>query len=195
MTLAPELLTNREAIVIGGSAGAVQVLRQILIPLKVDLPVVVVIHLSPTRESSLPTLFAHDCKMRVAEPFDKEHVAPGTIYFGPADYHLMIEGGHTFALSVGPRVYHSRPSIDVLFESAAEAFRERLVGLVLSGANRDGATGVAAIRDKGGLVLVQDPSSSESEEMPRAAIQAASPQFIGPPEQIADVLSRLSRKN
>jgi two-component system, chemotaxis family, protein-glutamate methylesterase/glutaminase len=174
--------TSAEAIVIGASAGAIEALRRLLPALTPDLPVpiVVVVHLPPRRASMLPDLFSRLCHVPVREPVDKQPVAAGTIWFAPADYHLMIERGRTFSLSVDAPVGFSRPSVDVLFESAACVYGARIVAIVLSGANPDGAQGARAIRDAGGYVLVQDPAEADMREMPDAAIRHADPQFVGP---------------
>lgn len=164
-----------DLVVIGGSAGAIDVLRQVLprLTLRFKPSVVIVIHLPPEGPLVLHQLLSGPGTppMKVAE--DKEPVAPGTIYFAPPDYHLLIEGGRTFALSIDPRVQYARPSIDVLFESAAEAFRDRVMGVILSGANADGAAGLKAIAAAGGMTVVQTLASAEMDTMPAAALVSA----------------------
>jgi two-component system chemotaxis response regulator CheB len=164
-----------DLVVIGGSAGAIDVLRQVLprLTARFKPTVAIVIHLPPEGPLVLHHLLEgpDTPPMKVAE--DKEPVAPGTIYFAPPDYHLLIEGGRTFALSIDPRVQFARPAIDVLFESAAEAFGDRLMGVILSGANADGAAGLKAIADAGGMTVVQSLESAEMIAMPAAALQAA----------------------
>jgi two-component system chemotaxis response regulator CheB len=163
-----------DLVVIGGSAGAIDVLRQLLPRLSARFKptVAIVIHLPPEGPLVLHQLLAgpDTPPMKVAE--DKEPVEAGTIYFAPPDYHLLIEGGRTFALSIDPRVQFARPAIDVLFESAAEAYRDRLMGVILSGANSDGAAGLKAIADAGGMTVVQSLESAEMIAMPAAALQA-----------------------
>lgn len=163
-----------DLVVIGGSAGAIDVLRQLLPRLSTRFKptVAIVIHLPPEGPLVLHQLLAgpDTPPMKVAE--DKEPVEAGTIYFAPPDYHLLIEGGRTFALSIDPRVQFARPAIDVLFESAAEAYRDRLMGVILSGANSDGAAGLKAIADAGGMTVVQSLESAEMIAMPAAALQA-----------------------
>jgi two-component system, chemotaxis family, protein-glutamate methylesterase/glutaminase len=162
------------AVVIGGSAGSVVVLGEILPGLPARFPpVLVVVHLPPSHPSLLVEIFAGRCAMRVreAEPF--ETIERGTIYFAPSDYHLLVEAEGTCALSVGTPVHFSRPSIDVLFESAAHAYGAGLVGVVLTGASPDGARGLAAVEASGGVALVQDPETAEVDTMPRAALAAA----------------------
>jgi two-component system chemotaxis response regulator CheB len=164
-----------DLVVIGGSAGAIDVLRQVLprLTARFKPTVAIVIHLPPEGPLVLHQLLAgpDTPPMKVAE--DKEPLAPGTIYFAPPDYHLLIEGGHTFALSIDPRVQFVRPAIDVLFESAAEAFGDRVLGIILSGANADGAAGLQAIAKAGGMTVVQSLESAEMIAMPAAALQAA----------------------
>jgi two-component system chemotaxis response regulator CheB len=163
-----------DLVVIGGSAGAIDVLRQVLPRLtKAFRPsVAIVIHLPAQGPIVLHELLAGPGTppMKVAE--DKEPVMPGTIYFAPPDYHLLIEGGGTFALSIDSRVHFARPAIDVLFESAAEAFGDRVMGIILSGANADGAAGLKAVANAGGLAVVQSLETAEMIAMPAAALEA-----------------------
>ena len=164
-----------DLVVVGGSAGAIDALRAILsrLPVGFSSAVAVVIHIPAEGPSLLPQVLATPGAppMKVAE--DKEPIAPGTIYFAPPDYHLLVESGRTFALSLDARVHFSRPAIDVLFESAAAAYGDRLVGVILSGGNSDGAQGLRAIADAGGMTFVQSLESSEMVAMPAAALQAA----------------------
>jgi two-component system chemotaxis response regulator CheB len=168
-----------DLVVIGGSAGAIDVLRQVLprLPKAFRPTVAIVIHLPAEGPIMLHELLAgpDTPPMKVAE--DKEPVVPGTIYFAPPDYHLLVErplveGRRTFALSIDARVHYVRPAIDVLFESAADAFRERVMGVILSGANADGAAGLRAIADHGGMAVVQSLETAEMIAMPAAALQA-----------------------
>lgn len=163
-----------QAVVIGTSAGAVQALSAILPPLPADypLPVMVVVHVPPDRRNALTELFQTRCAMTVREAEDKEPLQPGVIYFAPPDYHLLVETPELLALSTDEPVLHSRPSIDVLFESAADAFGEGLVGIILTGANQDGADGLKAIGQAGGVVVVEDPASAAAAAMPEAALTA-----------------------
>jgi two-component system chemotaxis response regulator CheB len=164
-----------DLIVIGGSAGAIEVLAKLLSGLsrKFMPAVAIVIHLPPEGPNVLHEILAAPGAppMKLAE--DKEPIAPGTIYFAPPDYHLLVESGHTFALSQDDRVHFSRPAVDVLFESAAEAYRERLLGIILSGANADGADGLKVIASAGGTTVVQALETAEMIAMPAAALQAA----------------------
>jgi two-component system chemotaxis response regulator CheB len=173
MLAEPPHSTRREAIVIGGSTGALEVLTALLANLRADFetPILIVVHLPPRKPSLLVSLFAPRCAVRVAEPLDKEPIGPG-VWFAPAGYHLLVEKSRTFALSLDDAVHHSRPAIDVLFESAAECYRAALVGLVLTGASRDGSHGVRAIKERGGRAYAQEPSSAAMSAMPASAVEA-----------------------
>jgi two-component system chemotaxis response regulator CheB len=163
-----------DLVVIGGSAGAIGVLRQLFSRLssRFKPSVAIVIHLPPEGPIVLHEVLSgpDTPPMKVAE--DKEPIAPGTIYFAPPNYHLLVEGGRTFALSIDSRVHFARPSIDVLFESAAEAYGDRVMGIVLSGANADGAAGLKAVAAAGGIAVVQSLDSAEMSAMPTAALEA-----------------------
>ncbi len=165
-----------QAIVIGASAGGVHALLQVLPALPADFPapILVVIHVPPRRENAIVSLLSEKCRLIVKEAEDKEPIVPGTIYLGPPDYHLLVEDDGRIALSSDDAVNHSRPAIDVLFETAADAFGPQLAGIVLTGANHDGAKGLRAISDAGGTAIVQAPATAEVSYMPQAAL-AASP--------------------
>jgi two-component system chemotaxis response regulator CheB len=163
-----------EAIVIGASAGAVQALSTLLpaLPANYPIPVMVVVHVPPDRSNALVPLLQEKCRMAVKEAEDKEPVRAGVAYFAPSNYHLLVETGRTLALSADDLVVHARPSIDVLFESAADAYGPALVGVILTGANEDGAAGLSSICSAGGLALVQDPEEAYAGTMPSAALSA-----------------------
>ena len=184
-----------EALVIGGSAGSVEALTAILPALQATcgIPVFVVMHLPRERPSLLVNIFAPKCQLRVVEAQDKEPIEPGTIYFSPPDYHMLIDQGPRVALDAGELVNFSRPAIDVLFESAADVYAERLLGIVLSGANSDGAVGLRAVQDGGGLTVVQHPSTAGARTMPEAALFAAPSAVSLAPGQICALLSRVLR--
>ena len=162
-----------EAVVIGVSAGGLKALSAILPTLPGDypLPVMVVIHLPPSGKSMIADLFAAKCALKVIEADDKIAIEPGTIYFAPPDYHLLVEQDRTLSLSSEEPVLFSRPSIDVLFETAADAYGSGLIGVVLTGANNDGAEGLRAIVAAGGTALVQDPQQAFASAMPDAALE------------------------
>jgi two-component system chemotaxis response regulator CheB len=170
-----------DAVVIGASAGAVEALGQLLplLPATLHVPVIIVVHVPASRASLLAELFAPKCVLGVREAQDKLPLGESTIWFAPAGYHLLIERELTFALSLDGPVNFSRPSIDVLFESASDVFKERLLALVLTGANQDGALGAKVIHDAGGLVGVQDPATAIVSTMPQLAIERSQPDFIG----------------
>lgn len=162
------------AIVIGGSAGGVSALLRILPRLRPGLPapVLVVLHLPPGRESALASVFNSHPGLPAKEAEDKEPLLPARVYFAPPGYHLLVERDARLSLSADEPVLFSRPSIDVLFESAADAFGPGLLGVVLSGASSDGARGLAAVVRHGGRAVVQTPASSEMPVMPLAALRA-----------------------
>jgi two-component system chemotaxis response regulator CheB len=161
------------AVVIGGSAGSVAVLGELLPGLPANYPpVLIVIHVLPSAPSLLASLFAPVCALRVVEADPGVPLERGTVYFAPADYHLLVEPTRRCALSIEPPVLFSRPAIDVLFESAADVYGPALVGVVLTGASADGAEGLAAIARQGGRAIVQDPATAESKVMPSAALAA-----------------------
>lgn len=163
-----------EAIVIGTSAGGLDALSVILPPLPegYPLPVIAVIHLTPNKNSLVAELFQSKCAAAVKEAEDKEPIRAGTIYFAPPDYHLLVESDKHLSLSSEEPVHYSRPSIDVLFESAADAYGAGLIGIVLTGANDDGASGLRQIQAQGGTAIVQLPVEAQSPQMPWAALNA-----------------------
>ncbi len=164
-----------DAVVLGGSAGALDGLMRILpgLPAGFRAPVLVVVHLPSDRPSGLIDLFRPRCAVTVGEAVDKQALEPGAVLFAPPDCHLLIERGATVALSVDEPVHYSRPGIDPLFESAAWALGARVLGVVLSGASRDGADGLAAITSAGGLAWVQAPETAQVSLMPEAALARA----------------------
>jgi len=190
---APRALFDIDAVVIGASAGGVDALAILFdsLPAGFKPSILVVVHIPPDRPSRLAELYRPRCQLPVREALDKEPVAPGTIYFAPPDYHLLVEKDRTLSLSSDPPVAFSRPSIDVLFESAAHAYRDRLLGIVLSGANSDGAQGLATIRRAGGVGWVQDPDDAAADTMPRAAIEAADPELVLGVRDMAERLPQL----
>ena len=184
-----------EAVVIGASAGGLQALGMILSSLPADFApsVIVVQHLHPETGGYLPELLSGKCRLPVKEAADKEPVRGASVYLAPADYHLLVERERFFSLSVDGRVNFSRPSIDVLFESAADVYRSKLVGIILTGANADGSRGLGMVKERGGLALVQDPRTAEAQMMPRAAMAAAD--HILALREIGPFLVKLCRGN
>ncbi len=178
------------AIVIGASAGAIEALSTLLpaLPAAYPRPILVVVHVPAGKKSALAELFAARCRIAVKEAEDKEPIRGGTVYFAPSDYHLLVEPDFTLALSSDEPVLYSRPAIDVLFESAADAYGSRLTGIVLTGASSDGALGLRAIRAVGGAAIVQAPETAENNAMPRAALAACPNARVLSLEGIAAVL-------
>lgn len=163
-----------DLIVIGGSAGAIEVLHRVIaqLPAGFGPATAIVVHVPPDGPNLLADIFTTQPGIKVKLAEDKEPIAGGTIYFAAPDYHLLIESGRTFALSLDERVHYCRPAIDVLFESAAAAYGERLMGVILSGANADGAAGLKAVAAAGGITAVQALETAEMIAMPAAALQA-----------------------
>jgi two-component system chemotaxis response regulator CheB len=183
-----------DAIVIGASAGGVDALSVLLPALPGDLraPVFIVVHLPRERPSLLAQIFAPKCALQVREAEDKMRVEPGTVYFAPPDYHLLVDKGPQLALSIDELVHYSRPSIDVLFESAVDLYAKRLMGIILTGANQDGTAGLAAIHGGGGVTIVQEPESAEVPHMVRAALKRTPADFVLPLNEIAALLRTLA---
>lgn len=183
-------------IVVGGSLGGMPSVQSILAALPADfaLPIVIALHRPADDEDLLTPLLQRGCKLRVSEVLDKEPIEAGRIYIAPADYHVLIEPD-CLSLSVDERVNHARPSIDVLFESAALVYGGRAVGVILSGAGADGAQGAAAIEKSGGAVLIENPSTAFRSDLPAAAIAATAAAMTLPLPQIAATLCDLARKN
>jgi two-component system chemotaxis response regulator CheB len=179
-----------DAVVIGTSAGGIEALGTLLpaLPEGTPFPVVIVMHVPARETTPITSVFKSRCAIDVREARDKEPVSAGVAWFAPANYHLLIESERTFALSIDAPINYSRPSIDALFESAAPVYGRGLVAIVLTGANDDGAAGAAAIREAGGVVIVQDPSTAEMSFMPRAAAARSRPHATGTLTEIAAAL-------
>jgi two-component system chemotaxis response regulator CheB len=181
------------AVVIGASAGGVEALLTVLsgLPRGYRLPVIVVLHMPDDRNSVLAELLAQRLAVPVTEAVDKLPVAPGTVHVAPPGYHLLVERGGTLALNCDAPVHFSRPSINLLFETAADAWGPALAGVVLTGANEDGATGLARIHRAGGYTVVQDPAQAQATAMPLAAIAAQTPHAVLPLAGIRALLCEL----
>jgi two-component system chemotaxis response regulator CheB len=175
-----------EIIVIGTSWGGLEALSRLLDGMHDDVhqPIVVAQHRSVESEDFvLEGLLQHHTRRVVDDPDDKTKLEPDHVYIGPPDYHLLVEDGH-LALSTDAPVQFARPSIDVLFESVADAYAERSIGIVLTGANADGAQGLARIKEHGGVAIVQEPGTSEKRAMPDAALAATVADAVLPLEEI-----------
>jgi two-component system chemotaxis response regulator CheB len=185
-----------EAVVIGASAGAWEALSAILpaLPAHFSLPLMIVVHMPPDRPSILAELFQTRCRIAVREAEDKEPIVGGTAYFAPPDYHLLVEADKHLSLSSDEPILYSRPSIDVLFESAADAYGPALIAVVLSGANEDGAAGIKAVADAGGTAIVQNPESAFAAAMPEAAKAACPGAQVLSLQEIAVYLEKVSSR-
>ena len=166
-----------------------QVILSVL-PASFPAPIAVVQHRYRTSDDALPAFYRKITKLKVVDVEDKQTIRRGTVYFAPANYHLLVEEG-VFNLSVDDAVAYSRPSVDVLFESAADAYGDKLVAVILTGANQDGARGVARVKKHGGFVVVQDPKTAEAPAMPEAAIAATRVDRILPLDRIGSFLVEL----
>ena len=186
-----------EAVVIGASAGGVHALLALLsgLPTNFFLPIIAVLHLPKERSSRLAEVFQQRLAMSVREAADKQAIAPSTLYFAGSGYHLSIEVDRTFSLSCEDPVNYSRPSIDVLMESAADAYGASLAGVLLTGANVDGAAGLARIKQRGGMTVVQDPAEAQVATMPEAAIRKMKPNLILTLDGIRQLLVELDQNH
>jgi len=179
-----------EAIVIGVSSGGLKVMKIMfsLLPKDFSIPIIIVQHIGKYSENSWIKLLGDKSNLEIKEADEKEEIEKGKVYIAPANYHLLIESDKTFSLTIDERVNFARPSIDVLFESAAEVYQNKLIGIVLTGSNNDGAKGIKRIKECGGLTIVQDPETAESNYMPASAIEAILPDYILPLEEIIKLL-------
>lgn len=184
-----------DAIVIGASSGGVDALMKVFASLSpgFGLPIIVVLHLPDERRSRLADVFQLRLPIPVKEVDDKEMIVPGTLYFAAPGYHVSVEKDFSLSLSQEERIYHSRPSIDILFESAADAYGARLAGVLLTGANQDGARGLALIKQYGGFTVVQDPRLAQVPTMLEAALSLHMPNHILPLHDIGRLLIELER--
>lgn len=186
-----------KAIVIGVSAGGLNALKTILpaLPKNFSLPIIIVQHLGAQSDNIWITILGSSLSLKIKEADEKEKIESGTIYIAPATYHLLIERDHTFSLLIDERVNYAIPAIDVLFESAADAYGDALIGVVLTGANNDGSMGLKKIKGNGGIAIVQDPHTATASYMPASAIATLKPDYIEPLEKIADLLIALDKTN
>ena len=183
------------AIVLGGSAGSFQGITKILssIPDSFELPIIMCLHrLKHVRNGFVEALSIKSTKP-VTEPYDKEKLKKGKVYLAPSNYHLSIELGNNFALSTEDMVNNSRPSIDITLETAAYNYKHRLIGILLSGANKDGASGMKAIKDRGGLTIVQNPNECMIKTMPESALEATKIDYVLNVKEIIEFLIELDK--
>lgn len=184
---------NYKAVIIGGSAGSFQIVTRILNSLTPDFPVPVLLCLHRLKHVRSGFVEALSLKsgIPVEEPFDKDVLRPGKAYLAPANYHMYIELANRIALSTEETVNHSRPSIDLSFITAANAYRDKLIGIILSGANRDGALGLKKVHDLGGVTIVQDPNECEVKTMTQSALQLTPVDYVYSTDQIISYLKKL----
>jgi two-component system chemotaxis response regulator CheB len=184
---------NCKAIIIGGSAGSFQVVTKILnsLPRTFPIPVLLCLHRLKHVRSGFVEALSLKSSIPVEEPYDKELLKPGKAYLAPANYHMYVELANRIALSTEDTVNHSRPSIDLSFITAANAYREKLVGIILSGANKDGANGLKKVHDNGGVAIVQDPNECEVKTMTQSALQLTKVDFVYSTDQIIRYLQKL----
>ena len=182
------------AVAIGVSSGGVRALKILLggLPADFPLPILVVQHISPDAGDGMAKLLNGYCAIRVKEADEHDPVLPATVYLAPPNYHLLVEQEGRLSLSADPPVSFARPSVDVLFESAAEVYGPGLIGVILTGANFDGARGVVAIKASGGTVVVQDPADAETPQMPEAAVAAVTADYVLPLADMPALLQRLA---
>jgi len=175
-----QIIPDFKVVIIGGSAGSLNVLMQILPQLHVInfFAIVLVVHRKSTDEQTFEELIELKSAVKVKRVEDKVAFLPGFIYVAPSNYHLLFEKNNTLSLDTSEKVNYSRPSIDVSFESAAEVYKNQLIGILLSGSNADGTQGLKAIKNAGGTIIVQDPSSAEMPFMPNSAIQNTTPDYV-----------------
>lgn len=183
---------NYKAIVIGGSAGSFPVINEILLnmPKGLNIPIILCLHrLKHIRHGFIEALNLKS-KYPVREPEDKESILQGKIYLAPSNYHLYVELGYTFALSTEEMVKYSRPSIDLTFETASYTYKDKLIGIILSGANSDGADGIKKVKERGGFTIVQDPKEASISTMPDAAIKSTEIDLVLSTKEIINFLNR-----
>jgi len=189
-----QIISGCKVLIIGGSAGSLDVLMKILPVLKVlnDFAMVIVLHRKSAEDSTLEELIAVKTSVPVKEVEDKIPLLPGSIYIAPSDYHLLFEKNGLLSLDTSEKINYSRPSIDVSFESAADAYGNSLIGILLSGANSDGTEGLKAIKNTGGQTVVQDPKDADIPFMPRNAVQHTNPDYILHAEEIGTLITMIN---
>jgi two-component system, chemotaxis family, protein-glutamate methylesterase/glutaminase len=182
-----------KAVVVGGSAGSLDIILNIVsyADQSAGILYIIILHRKNDTDSVLTGLFSSRTKLKVKEVEDKDYILPGYIYIAPPDYHLLLEDENTFSLDASEKIFFSRPSIDVTFESVADVFGTAVIGILLSGANADGAHGLNRIHQAGGFTIVQDPESAEVDYMPRQAIDKLKPNAVVSAKEIPGFLKKL----
>lgn len=188
-----ETKSTYSAIVIGGSAGSFHPILEILqnLPKKFPIPIIITLHRLKTIHTGLKESVSIKSHIPIREPYDRQKIKPAHVYFAPSNYHLYIEPDYTFSLSTEELIEYSRPSIDVLFKSAAKVYGSNLLGIILSGANKDGSEGLKQIQEFGGTTIIQDPHEAEVQIMPNSAIELTKPDYILTIKNIIDFLQKL----
>ena len=186
-----------EAIVIGVSSGGLNALRFIFsaLPAEFRIPIIIVQHIGPRSDNQWIKLLNVKSNLPLKEADEKEKIEKGNVYIAPPNYHLMMERDKTFSLTIDELVNFARPSIDVLFESAAEACTIKLIGVILTGSSADGTAGLKKIKEYGGLTIAQDPETAESAFMPASAIAAFGPDYILSLKNIVELLIKIDIDN
>lgn len=186
---------NPRLILIGASAGGVPAIHRIIpeLPSDFQTPLVVLLHLPPTAKVDFEVSYARNTKLKISEIEDKMPIENGTVYFAPPAYHTLVEKEFFFSLSLDEPVHFSRPSIDVLFQSAADALADEVVGVLLTGANEDGAQGLKSIQEAGGIAIVENPETAEVPTMPKAALKLLKPDHLVSVPDLAGLLQKISR--
>ena len=181
------------AVVIGSSAGGIHALSKVLssFPKAFPIPIIIVQHLHPQSKSQLASILQTKTELHVKEADEKETVEAGTVYIAPPNYHLLIEIDESLSLSIEERVNYARPAVDVLFDSAIDVYHDKIIGIILTGANNDGAQGLKRIKQAGGYAVVQDPETAEVESMPRAACEACPVDKVLPLAEIGPYVLQL----
>ena len=191
------LVNNFEGIVIGGSWGSTSPLSEILsvLPASYSIPIAVALHRSSGSDNFKNIFGSTKFALEVYEPNDRDAFVPGRIYLAPADYHMLIDNNKTICLSTSDRTNHARPSIDELFETAADCFEDRLIGIILSGASKDGTNGLGKIKEKGGITIAQNPLAASADTMIRSAMATNKIDFLYGADQIGRLLIELGDKS
>lgn len=188
-----KLRRDYKVIVMGASSGGMKLISSIVqvLPENFCIPILVVLHIHDSSDGSLAELLNAKSKVTVKEADEKEVIMESYVYLAPANYHLLLEPDLSLTLTVDERVNYARPSVDVLFETAAESCHQQVIGIIGTGANSDGAGGLRHIKECGGLAIAQDPKTAEAPSMPLAAIKAAHPHFVLAPEGIINLLLKI----
>ena len=187
----------KNAIVLGASSGGMEAIRKILfsLPEGFNPPIIIVLHIGVNNIRHYLSMLDKKTSFRIVEAEEKEAIQPHTVYFAPPNYHLQIEQNLIFSLSTDAKVNYSRPSIDVLFETAAWAYKDNLIGILLTGSNKDGALGLECIKNSGGIAIVENPETAYDRTMPRAATELFTPDYVLDLKDIAQKIAELCNAN